>query len=116
MGPCVLPLHFIVTQVIARYILILVKDNIIVLNSHIMNDNLSTMLGYFPNYKEEVEVLFVTDHEFMVLVTEYLLCKKEVKLLVASNKEKQALAYSDTINELEQELLAILERQKLIKY
>lgn len=80
-----------------------------------MIDNLSTMLGHFPEYKEEVEALFVTDLEFMVLVTEYLLCKKEVKLLVASNKEKQALAYSDTINELEQELLEILKKQRLIK-
>jgi hypothetical protein len=80
-----------------------------------MTDNLLTMLGHFPNYKEEVEALFVTDNGFMVLVTEYLLCKKEVKLLTDSHKEKQAMAYTETINELEQELLEIVERQKLIK-
>ncbi len=80
-----------------------------------MTDNLLTMLGHFPNYKEEVEALFVTDNGFMVLVTEYLLCKKEVKLLAAANKEEQATAYGDTINEIEQELLEILDRQKLTK-
>jgi len=79
-----------------------------------MIDNLSMILGHFPNYKEEVETLFLTDSDFMVLVNEYLICKKEMKLLVDSNKEKQAIAYVETINELEQELLAILERQKLI--
>ncbi len=81
-----------------------------------MIDNLSMMLGHFPNYKEEVEFLFVMDNDFMVLVNEYLLCKKEVKILADSNKEKQAMAYMETINELEQELVAILERQHLIKY
>jgi hypothetical protein len=75
-----------------------------------MSDNLSLMLSHFPKYKQEVESLFLTDNDFMVLVNEYLLCKKEVKMLVDSNKEEQALAYIDTINELEQELLAILER------
>jgi len=79
-----------------------------------MIDNLSMILGHFPNYKEEVETLFLTDSDFMVLVNEYLICKKEMKRLVDFNKEKQAIAYVETINELEQELLAILERQKLI--
>ncbi len=81
-----------------------------------MIDNLSIILSHFPNYKEEVESLFLTNNDFMVLVNEYLLCKKEVKMLVDSNKEEQARAYIDTINELEQELLVILERQKLIKF
>ncbi len=80
-----------------------------------MIDNLSIILSHFPNYKEEVESLFLTNNDFMVLVNEYLLCKKEVKMLVDSNKEEQAKAYIDTINELEQELIEILERQKLIK-
>ncbi len=80
-----------------------------------MIDNLSIILSHFPNYKEEVESLFLTNNDFMVLVNEYLLCKKEVKMLVDSIKEEQAKAYIDTINELEQELLEILERQKLIK-
>ena len=80
-----------------------------------MIDNLSIILSHFPNYKEEVESLFLTNNDFMVLVNEYLLCKKEVKMLVDSNKEEQAKAYIDTINELEQELIVILERQKLIK-
>ncbi len=80
-----------------------------------MIDNLSLMLSHFPKYKEEMESLFLTDNDFMVLVNEYLLCKKEVKLLADSNKEEQTMAYSDTINELEQELIEILERQKLIK-
>ncbi len=80
-----------------------------------MSDNLSLMLSHFPKYKKAVESHFLTDNDFMVLVNDYLLCKKEVKMLVDSNKEEQAMAYSDTINELEQELLEILERQKLIK-
>ncbi len=80
-----------------------------------MIDNLSIMLDHFPKYKEEVESLFITNNGFMVLVNEYLLCKKEMKLLADSNKEKQAMAYIDTMNELEQELLAILEKQKLTK-
>ncbi len=80
-----------------------------------MIDNLSIILSHFPKYKEEVQSLFLTDSDFMVLVNEYLLCKKQVKLLADSNKEKQAMAYMDTINELEQELIAILEKQRLIK-
>jgi len=80
-----------------------------------MIDNLSLMRSHFPKYKEEVESCFLKDTNFRVLVNEYLLCKKEVKKLAGSNKEKQAIAYYDTINELEQELLVILERQKLIK-
>ncbi len=80
-----------------------------------MIDNLSIILGHFPNYKKEVESLFVKDNGFMVLMNEYLLCKKEVKLLADANKEKQAFTYIDTINELEQELLEILEKQRLIK-
>ena len=80
-----------------------------------MIDNLSIMLGHFPDYKEEVEFLFLKDNGFMVLVDEYLLCKKEVKLFADSNKEKQAMAYMETINGLEQELLEILEQQRLIK-
>lgn len=80
-----------------------------------MIDNLSIMLSHFPKYKEEVGSLFLTENDFMVLVNEYLLCKKEVKMLTDSNKEKQAMTYSETINELEQELLAILEKQKLTK-
>ena len=79
-----------------------------------MIDNLSIILGHFPTYKKEVESLFVRDNGFMVLVNEYLLCKKEVKLLTDSNKKKQAMAYIDTIKELEQELLEILEKQRLI--
>ena len=58
----VLPLHFIVTQVIEHYRLILVKDNIIVLNNHIRFINRTTMLGHFPNYKEEMEALFELDN------------------------------------------------------
>ena len=42
--------------------------------------------------------------------SEYLLCKKELKLLANANKEAQATAYMETRNELEQELLANLER------
>ncbi len=80
-----------------------------------MIDNLSIMLGHFPNYKEEVEFLFLMDNGFMVLMDEYLLCKKQMKGLSDSNKVKQAMTYIDTINELEQELLVILEKQKLIK-
>jgi hypothetical protein len=80
-----------------------------------MIDNLSLMLSHFPKYKEEVKSYFLTDNDFMVLVNDYLLCKKEVKILADSNKEEQAMAYIDTINELEQDLLAFLERQKLIK-
>ncbi len=80
-----------------------------------MSDNLSLMLSHFPKYKEEVESLFLKDEFFMALVNDYLLCKKEVKMLVDSNKEEQAIAYIDTINELELDLLAILESQKLIK-
>ena len=79
-----------------------------------MIDNLSIILGHFPTYKKEVESLFVKDNGFMVLINEYLLCKKEVKLLTDSNKKKQAMAYIDTIKELEQELLEILEKQRLI--
>ncbi len=79
-----------------------------------MIDNLSIILGHFPTYKKEVESLFERDNGFMVLVNEYLLCKKEVKLLTDSNKKKQAMAYIDTIKELEQELLEILEKQRLI--
>ncbi len=80
-----------------------------------MNDNLSIVLNHFPNYKEEVESLFLKDNGFMVLMNEYLLCKKESKGLADANKKKQAMAYIDTINELEQELLEILEKQRLIK-
>ncbi len=80
-----------------------------------MIDNVSMMLSHFPTYKEELEYLFFKDDGFMVLVNEYFLCKKEVKMLVDSNKAEQAKAYIDTINELEQELLEILDRQKLIK-
>ncbi len=80
-----------------------------------MIDNLSLMLRHFPKYKEEVKSLFIKDKYFMALVNDYLLCKKEVKMLADSNKEEQAMAYIDTIIELEQELLAILESQKLIK-
>jgi len=80
-----------------------------------MIDNLSMILSHFPKHKEEVESLFLADNDFMVLVNEYLHCIKNVKILVDSNKEEQAKAYSDTINELEQELLVILKRQKLIK-
>jgi len=79
-----------------------------------MIDNLSIILGHFPTYKKEVESLFVRDNGFMVLMNEYLLCKKEVKLLTDANKKKQAMAYIDTIKELEQELLEILEKQRLI--
>lgn len=81
-----------------------------------MKDTLSLMLSHFPKYKEEVESLLIKDEFFMALVKDYLLCKKEVKMLTDSNKEVQAIAYIDTINELEQDLLAILERQKLNKY
>lgn len=81
-----------------------------------MKDTLSLMLSHFPKYKEEVESLLIKDEFFMALVNDYLLCKKEVKMLTDSNKEVQAIAYIDTINELEQDLLAILERQKLNKY
>lgn len=81
-----------------------------------MKDTLSLMLSSFPKYKEEVESLLIKDKFFMALVKDYLLCKKEVKMLTDSNKEVQAIAYIDTINELEQDLLAILERQKLNKY
>lgn len=81
-----------------------------------MKDTLSLMLSHFPKYKEEVESLLIKDKFFMALVKDYLLCKKEVKMLTDSNKEEQAIAYIDTINELEQDLLAILERQKLNKY
>ncbi len=80
-----------------------------------MIDNLSIILGHFPTYKKEVESLFVRDNGFMVLVNEYLLCKKEMKRLADSNKEKQAMAYMETINELGEELLTILEKQRLIK-
>jgi len=80
-----------------------------------MIDNLSMMLSHFPKYEEEVESLFLTDNIFTVLVNEYLHCIKDVKMLVDSNKEEQAKAYIETINELEQELLEILERQELIK-
>ncbi len=80
-----------------------------------MIDNLSLMLSHFPKYKEELESLFINDKYFKALVNDYLLCKKEVKMLADSNKEEQAMAYIDTINELEQDLLAILERQKLNK-
>ncbi len=80
-----------------------------------MINNLSPMLNHFHKYKEEVKSLFLTDNDFMILVNDYMFCKKEVKILADSNKEEQAMAYIDTINELEQELLAILETQKLIK-
>ncbi len=80
-----------------------------------MKDNLSLMLSHFPKYKEEVESLFLTDNDFMALVNDYLLCKKQVKMLADSNKAEQAMAYIDTINELERDLLAFLERSKLIK-
>ncbi len=85
------------------------------LKNHIMINNLSMILSHFPKYKEEVESLFLTNNDFMILVSEYLLCKKEMKMLTDSNKEGQAKAYIDTLNELEQELLEILEQQKLIK-
>jgi hypothetical protein len=80
-----------------------------------MIDNPSLMLSHFPKYKEELESLFIKDKYFMALANDYLLCKKEVKMLTDSNKTEQAMAYLDTINELEQDLLAILERLKLIK-
>jgi len=80
-----------------------------------MIDNLTSIVNLFPKYKEEVESCFLKDPHFRVLVKEYLLCKKEVKMLTDSNKAKQALAYTETINELEQELLEILEGKKLIK-
>jgi hypothetical protein len=80
-----------------------------------MIDNLSLMLSHFPKYKEEVESLFIKDKYFMAVVNDYLLCKKQIKMLTDSNKAEQAMAYNDTINELEQDLLAILERHKLIK-
>ena len=79
-----------------------------------MIDKLSLMLSHFPKYKIEVESLFIKDKYFMAVVNDYLLCKKEMKMLTDSNKAEQAMAYVETINELEQDLLAILERQKLI--
>ncbi len=80
-----------------------------------MTDNLLFMISLFPDYKEELKSHFIKDKYLMALANDYLLCKKEVKMLTDSNKAEQAMAYIDTINELEQELLAILESQKLIK-
>ncbi len=80
-----------------------------------MTDNLSSMLSHFPKYKEEVKSLFIRDKYFMAMVNDYLLCKKEIKMLSDSNKEEQAMAFIDTLKELEQDLLSILERQRLIK-
>jgi predicted glycosyl hydrolase (DUF1957 family) len=80
-----------------------------------MIDNLSLMLSLFPDYKEELKSHFIKDKYLMALANDYLLCKKEVKMLTDSDKTEQAMAYIDTINELEQDLLAILERLKLIK-
>lgn len=78
-------------------------------------DNLSVIQSHFPNYKKEVESLFIKDNDFMVFVNEYLCCKKQVKRLADANNEERAMGYSDTIKELEQELLAMLKRQKLTK-
>ncbi len=78
-----------------------------------MIDNLSLMLSHFPKYKEEVESLFIKDKYFMAVVNDYLLCEKEIKMLTEANRAEQAMAYNDTINEIKQDLLAILERQKL---
>ena len=78
-----------------------------------MIDKLSLMISHFPKYKIEVEALFKKDEYFMAVVNDYLLCEKEIKMLTESNRAEQALAYNDTINEIERDLLAILERQKL---
>ncbi len=80
-----------------------------------MIDNLSLMISHFPDYKEELKSHFTKDKYLMALANDYLLCKKEVKMLTDSNKAEQAMAYIDTINELEHDLLAILEKLKLIK-
>ena len=71
------------------------------------------IISVLPVWKNELEILFtVGDENFMGLVHDFLLCKRELKRFQDHGMEAHASEYQELVKELEEELIIYLKSWK----
>ncbi len=68
----------------------------------------SDLSEYFPEYKKEISILLAKDSDFREIAEDYFFCKKELEQLSQTTKKNLMLQYSETLEDLKDELLSRL--------
>ena len=72
----------------------------------------SSICSHFPDYRIEIHDLLQTDSNFRELAEDYLFCVNETKQISLTNNERLTQQYEETLQDLEEELLAYLTIRK----
>ncbi|HSH19830.1 MAG TPA: hypothetical protein VLA03_05235, partial [Draconibacterium sp.] len=68
----------------------------------------SDLIEIFPEYKTEIPLLLAQDNDFREVAEDYFFCKKELEQLLFTTKKDLIVQYSETLEDLKEELLSRL--------
>ena len=66
------------------------------------------MVNYFPDFRNEIQLLLLHDQNFIEVASDYVYCRNELTQLKKSESTHLIDQYYLTIKDLEEELLIIL--------
>lgn len=70
----------------------------------------SDLIANFPEYKKEIRILLAQDIDFKEVAEDFLFCKKELERLSLKSNTDLIQQYSETLNDLKQELINRLQK------
>ena len=68
------------------------------------------LIADFPEYKKEISILLQQDSDFKEVAEDFLFCKMELKRLSLKSNTDLIQQYSETLNDLKQELINRLQK------
>ena len=68
------------------------------------------LIEQFPEYKKEILLLLKQDDNFREIAEDFIFCKQELKQISLSTKEKLISQYTETLEDLKEELLTRLQQ------
>ena len=68
------------------------------------------LIEQFPEYKKEILLLLKQDDNFREIAEDFIFCKKELKQISLTTKKNLIAQYSETLEDLKDELLTRLQQ------
>ena len=68
------------------------------------------LIEQFPEYKKEILFLLKQDDNFREIAEDFIFCKKELKQISLTTKKNLIAQYSETLEDLKDELLTRLQQ------
>ena len=73
----------------------------------------SEFISCFPGHKNSIKILLSEDDNFREVAEDYLFCQKTLEELLQTNKAALIQQYSETLEDLKQELLERLDNYEV---